>query len=39
MFNFLSLTYWFNFSELTQGQFIFLLIILFVLYDLSFKKK
>jgi len=38
MFNFLSLTYWFNFSELTQGQFIMLLFILFVIFDLSFYK-
>ena len=39
MFNFLSLTYWFNFSELTQGQFIMLLFILFVIFDLSFPKR
>jgi len=39
MFNFLSLIYWFSFLELTQGQFIMLLFILFVIFDLSFPKR
>jgi len=39
MFNFFSLTYWFNFSELSQMQFFVLLFILFVIYDVSFPKK
>lgn len=39
MFNFLSLTYWLNFSELSQTQFIVLLFILFIIYDMSFPKK
>jgi len=39
MFNFFSLTYWLNFSELSQTQFFVLLFILFVIYDVSFPKK
>lgn len=39
LFNFFSLTYWLNFSELSQTQFFILLFILFIIYDMSFPKK
>jgi hypothetical protein len=39
MFNFFSLTYWLNFSELSQNQFILLLFIIFIIFDFSIPKK
>ncbi|EDZ64045.1 hypothetical protein KB13_177 [beta proteobacterium KB13] len=39
MFNFFSLTYWLNFSELSQTQFFVLLFILFFIYDFTFPKN
>lgn len=39
MFNYLSLSCWFNFYEISQNQFLALLFILFILYDFSFAKK